>query len=1165
MVKRLEKAREQREAGLLLKLTNTELKLELKAKEADLFELEATHAAHDLELLKQAKQEAVDQIEKLVHENRLSRAREAYAKDKNSELRTEVEEKTHQLDEALKKHKQDLENLLKGTNVNTKRGRIFTDSVRTVYYKLIALNVPTNRIHEIIRAILGEFAPDVKLGNLPSRTTASHFRKECVGLAYQQTADILGGSGAHKYQTLNVDEASKQKKGFLATVQTTIIDGQRKSFVLGLKRTFHKTAVGALGNFEKLLEDIQLVNSRRLGPGETLRLIVNILEYTVNSQTDRGASVLKFVTELFPKFRATFLANYKEGWADLTPEQQKRLSTIVAHDCNNHFWHNVGVAALKGLHDFENTYFAEAAAAVRGKGHACAAEAAVWAAMKDFSWRASEQSGFGAQVLIEWLEQMTDKHFEDADFKAQLGNRFNVVYENAGGLYHLLDGILGFYEESSSTSAATGGYFNLLHVAVAAQLSDPVIQAQLRVMGLINAQIFHPWFKRIHQHGNILALNALYKKQREDLAALVEDPSHFMDGSYQALPDLPTTRDKIFESLIAPSANDAMVKDMLVYSLGAVLAYLQVVKEQYLPGGDLWEPDEETFRMAESVPLHTDRVEGVFAQVESILRRSPRMSMLTAEGQVLVTANKTIAWLVKQADKADIITAARKSVSGLEKSAKDQETEGREDRQAERARVLALAAQKLLAEQVERARLCDALEELRWWKTADDIDAGLARVEVKLREESPDLHGRSFDAALRGEKKDALIVQLQGLQKIRKLGAPAGNPSAFQKSKGGKDFTVDELIANLLSVLTSGRQPAPAVGELDENGDEVLPPGRRTVRPVEQQQLLRERDAETRRVAILSAQERRALEDEAKAKELEKKEAEKRAAAEARAETLRLKTEAATLAKEKRAAERAAAKEERLRQRRGLGAQTGQGMLEADANLEEQPGGSPEHEQEERAGAEEQPGGSPEREQDEGAGAEEQLGGSPEREQNEGAGAEEQPGGSPEREQDEGAGAEEQPGGSPEREQDEGAGAEEQHGQYEGADAKEQPGGSPEHGAHVSAGAEKQPGGSPEQSQNLVGCTAQEQRGGEAEHGQVDRAEGGGEHNQGEVVRAPDEQATWESSVLGGVVVGRRKRRSNQKRRPRKVLLGSPNAEAVTIGKRKRAPTRDAMFDYNEH
>lgn len=72
-------------------------------------------------------------------------------------------------------------------------------------------------------------------------------------------------------------------------------------------------------------------------------------------------------------------------------------------------------------------------------------------------------------------------------------------------------------------------------------------------MGLVDKLLLRPWFKKIHDDGNILELNKHYKTQREDLEVLVPDPSSFMNGTYQALPDCPTTKDKVFESLTTSS------------------------------------------------------------------------------------------------------------------------------------------------------------------------------------------------------------------------------------------------------------------------------------------------------------------------------------------------------------------------------------------------------------------------------------------------------------------------------------------------------------------------------------------------------------------------------------------------------------------------------------
>jgi hypothetical protein len=361
--------------------------------------------------------------------------------------------------------------------------------------------------------------------------------------------------------------------------------------------------------------------------------------------------------------------------------------------------------------------------------------------------------------------------------------------------------------------------------------------------------------------------------------------------------------------------NDDMVREQLQYMLGSVLAYLQVVKEKYLPGGELWDPDDETLRIAESVPKHTDTTEGCFAGLESLLQRALRMAMMSAQGQVLIIANKTMNWLAKQngGDRASFIKAARLSVPALEKTAAADEKEGRVAAQAVREQQLALADQKEAAHREERGKLADALEVLGGqWKTEDEIDAGLVKVAERLKGEKPELTGRSWDAAVRGARKAALVAQLQGWQKIRKVQAPVGNKTVFQKSACGKEFDIPQLTRNLLSVLTSGRQADWAVGELDENWKEI--PGAeigRRVRTDEERRAVQERHAEKRRVGMLPFHEQQRLAEEKRRTEAAEKEAAKRVEAQQRAEVQRLKAEAAAKLKQQKAAEREAAKEKK--------------------------------------------------------------------------------------------------------------------------------------------------------------------------------------------------------------------------------------------------------------
>lgn len=146
--------------------------MQLLKKEKVLEQLTASKALEELGQLKQAKQEAEAYIKKL-------HSQKSYHKRKSEELQLQSDaqwlENEQQLSTLISKHEEAIEELLQSSTVKTHagQGKLFTDTIRTVYYRLISLNVPTNRINEIIRTILGELAPSVTLGELPSRTTAA--------------------------------------------------------------------------------------------------------------------------------------------------------------------------------------------------------------------------------------------------------------------------------------------------------------------------------------------------------------------------------------------------------------------------------------------------------------------------------------------------------------------------------------------------------------------------------------------------------------------------------------------------------------------------------------------------------------------------------------------------------------------------------------------------------------------------------------------------------------------------------------------------------------------------------------------------------------------------------------------------------------------------------
>lgn len=364
-----------------------------------------------------------------------------------------------------------------------------------------------------------------------------------------------------------------------------------------------------------------------------------------------------------------------------------------------------------------------------------------------------------------------------------------------------------------------------------------------------------------------------------------------------------------------------MVLEMLKYVLREILAYVQIVKAQYLPGGELYDPDDELWKLTESVPAHTDRIEGVFAHWEQLKRRCPRISMLGAEGQVLAKANDTIGWLRRQppASVPGLIENARKSVKELEKAAKEKEKAGQADEAEEHTRALAAAAQKEEAAQENADRLLTAIGQIGWWKTADDVDRGLVRVAEKLREDNPGASESRLEGLVKIGRREAVLVQLQAL-KILTNAARKAPKALFQKSAAGKEYTLEELIRNLLTIYESGVVPDSASREerepgslVDEDGEVQVPApvGGRAVRTDEERLARQALDEEAGRVRILRKPAQDAIVEANRNAAEWRVAGKKRGEADKRAEAKRQKEEALRIAREEKARERAAAREKK--------------------------------------------------------------------------------------------------------------------------------------------------------------------------------------------------------------------------------------------------------------
>lgn len=105
---------------------------------------------------------------------------------------------------------------------------------------------------------------------------------------------------------------------------------------------------------------------------------------------------------------------------------------------------------------------------------------AVRIASKALASGADEKNG----VYLEFKTYLQRQQINKYEIKPFLGNRFNVVFHNAGAIYHLRNHIINFLEKVKGEG--TPGKVNQLLKAVLPCLQNDTIMVGCRALGLFN-------------------------------------------------------------------------------------------------------------------------------------------------------------------------------------------------------------------------------------------------------------------------------------------------------------------------------------------------------------------------------------------------------------------------------------------------------------------------------------------------------------------------------------------------------------------------------------------------------------------------------------------------------------------------------------------------------
>ena len=657
---------------------------------------------------------------------------------------------------------QRLEELQSSTFRTKEHQQKYLDNIRQCCMELLSMNVGVNNVDPIIRCVLNHVA-GISVDELPHKGTLVRMFAEMKAISCQQIAEECGSCDN---LTLHSDGTSKFGQHYFSFQLTSC----NSTYSLGLSEMLTGSTTQVLCTFKQILSDFELV----AGPNSGQIVLAKIK----NTMSDRHIVEKKF-NHLLEDYRRDVLPSVVDSWDQFTLEEQNSMCTLNNFYCGMHVLVGMADTAASTLLEWETNHFEDsgkpAGPSVLANKSESGTVRLIRTACKALSKHGSEQSGV-FQPFTSYLTTNGVKRNPLASFR---GNRFNILFYDAGALYYISSLVKAFFLEVWQTP-------NQLLRAVLSDIQVLEYLAGCRALGLVNKVITGPLWRILETPTiSILDMNKYFQLLVNRLESWSIDASELLCGEAELYPDFPPTDDDIWYSLIKPDTGlDFCTQEILQILCHAFSLLLSRLVCDHLQGGVLDEPSTPFKKQTKSVPKTNTLSERDFAKLDRFLREKPNASTLSLEAIVLFTNNKTAKWLTSKApdEVTQLFQKARTKGPEFKRLYRDR----REQMLQERSKMLLAKQQALFESQQKKVRQKERItqEVMNYglWQTKDDVTKALSKLKS--------------DTA----KVKAIKSQLDFRKHVLEQKYP--EKEVYFITKNHKKLSVDELVANLCKLLT---------------------------------------------------------------------------------------------------------------------------------------------------------------------------------------------------------------------------------------------------------------------------------------------------------------------------------------------------------------------------
>ena len=317
---------------------------------------------------------------------------------------------------------------------------------------------------------------DKSVGCLPSATTVKEMVIEAGIVSKLQLSEILPLT---EFNTLRHYQIRGKIWGAFV-VSTT-----EGSYSLALREMKSGLSTESLDVLNTIIEEIDEISESAGLDAAGRKIIITIK----NTMSDRHSAEKKF-NELLEDYRTKVLSEVVENWEGMSEEQQTGIMKLNNFFCGLHFMVALADCASEALLEAERCLLekGEKVGAQKVAPSFCSVKESGTVRLIRTACNAVHKHGSQkAGVHIYFAQYLRDEGVNSMPLASFQGNRFNIIFYDAAGIYFLHEKLKVFLESY--------GAKNQLLTAVLADLYEPVFRAGCKALGLINKFITGPLWR----------------------------------------------------------------------------------------------------------------------------------------------------------------------------------------------------------------------------------------------------------------------------------------------------------------------------------------------------------------------------------------------------------------------------------------------------------------------------------------------------------------------------------------------------------------------------------------------------------------------------------------------------------------------------------------------